>query len=304
MTANTRPDWLLPSLFPFESRFVELDGHRVHYVDEGDGPVLLFLHGNPTWSFAYRHLVSLLSDRFRCIALDYPGFGLSTAAPGYGATPESHAAVVARFVDALELRRFAIFAHDWGGPIGLHVATRMPERITALCLGNTWAWPVDHIPHFTRFSAAMGGALGGVAIRSLNAFVNLMIPLGVRVRRLSRDEMRCYRAPLATPARRAATHVLPRAIVASTPWLRDLDAALPRLADKPLLLTWPTADIAFRDEERRGFERRFPNHRVVLLEGAGHFLQEDAPEAIASAIRAFWSERVFPTPSASPPEAR
>ena len=79
-----RPEWVSGELFPYESRFIELGGSRVHYVDEGEGPVLLLLHGNPTWSFLYRHLVGRLRHRFRCVALDYPGFGLSTAPPGYG----------------------------------------------------------------------------------------------------------------------------------------------------------------------------------------------------------------------------
>ncbi|APR88144.1 Haloalkane dehalogenase 2 [Minicystis rosea] len=290
--AASRPGWLPASLFPFESRFLSLDGHRVHYVDEGSGPVLLMLHGNPTWSFSYRHLLSLLRDRFRCIALDYPGFGLSEAASDFDFLPEHQAEVVARFVDALGLSRYSLVAQDWGGPIGLSVAARHPERIDALVLGNTWAWPVDHEPHFTRFSEMMGGRLGGVAIRTLNAFVNVMIPMGTRLRRLSRDEMRCYRAPMGTAARREATHVFPRAIVGSTPWLRTVDASLASLADKPLLLCWATDDIAFREEERRGFEARFPCNRTVVLKGAGHFVQEDAPEAIADAVRSFFAETV------------
>ena len=94
--ANGRPKWVSAALFPYESHFIDVEGCRVHYVDEGDGPVLLLLHGNPTWSFLYRHLIGGLRDRFRCIAVDLPGFGLSRAAPGYGFTPAEHAGVVER----------------------------------------------------------------------------------------------------------------------------------------------------------------------------------------------------------------
>ncbi|MDQ4093086.1 MAG: alpha/beta fold hydrolase, partial [Actinomycetota bacterium] len=86
-----RPGWVDEELFPFESRFAELDGHLVHYVDEGSGPIMLMLHGNPTWSFVYRDVIRSLRSRFRCIALDYPGFGLSEAAAGYRYSPEEHA---------------------------------------------------------------------------------------------------------------------------------------------------------------------------------------------------------------------
>ena len=101
--STRRPDWVDDELFPFESRFVELDGAHVHYVDEGAGPTLLMLHGNPTWSFLYREIIASLRDRFRCVALDYPGFGLSTAPPGYGFTAREHSDVVARFVAELDL---------------------------------------------------------------------------------------------------------------------------------------------------------------------------------------------------------
>jgi len=88
-------------LFPFQSRFVDVGGVQGHYIDEGDGPVFLGLHRNPMWSFLYRHLVRGLKDRFRCIALDYPGFGLPTAPPGYGYTIAEHARVVEGFVEQL-----------------------------------------------------------------------------------------------------------------------------------------------------------------------------------------------------------
>src|SRR5271154_6418931 len=91
---GVRPAWVDDQLFPFKSRFIELSDNVVHYIDEGRGPVLLMLHGNPTWSFVYRDVVAQLSGSFRCIALDYPGFGLSRAAPRYQFHPADHARVV------------------------------------------------------------------------------------------------------------------------------------------------------------------------------------------------------------------
>jgi haloalkane dehalogenase len=91
------PGWIPRDLYPFESCYADVDGARVHYVDEGSGPPLLLLHGNPTWSFLYRDLIEELKDRFRCIALDYPGFGLSKAPPNYSYTPAEHASVVEGF---------------------------------------------------------------------------------------------------------------------------------------------------------------------------------------------------------------
>lgn len=284
-----RPEWLTADLFPFRSRFVELDRHLVHYVDEGAGPTLLMLHGNPTWSFVYRHLIARLRDHFRCVALDYPGFGLSLAAPGYDHRPASHLAVVELFVDRLGLTDLTPVVQDWGGPIGLGLAGRRPAHVRALVIGNTWAWPVAADPHFVRFSQLMGGPIGRFAIRHFNAFVNVMIPLGLRRRRLSSPEMSAYRLPLSTPVRRDATNVLPREIVGSTPWLGEVEAGLAALRDKPTLLCWGGRDVAFREAERRRFEVLFPRVRTLALPDAAHFVQEEAPDEIADAIRALFA---------------
>ncbi|ORA67129.1 alpha/beta hydrolase, partial [Mycolicibacterium insubricum] len=180
MTEAHRPTWVDDELFPFESRFIDIDGHRIHYVDEGAGPVLLFLHGNPTWSFDYRKVIDALRTEFRCIAVDYPGFGLSAAAPGYRYLPAEHAEVIGGFVDALDLRGVTLVAHDWGGPIGLAVAQRRPERFDRLVLTNTWAWPVESLLVQT-MSHVMGSPIGRLLIRQLNLFVNAMIPIGHRL---------------------------------------------------------------------------------------------------------------------------
>ena len=213
MDQLTRPAWVTPELLPFTSRFIALNGHTIHYLDEGQGPTLLMLHGNPAWSFLYRHLIAKLSAHFRCVALDYPGFGLSTAAPGYDYEPSSHAEVVRAFVEQLDLRDYTPIVQDWGGPIGLFVAGQAPERVRALLILNTWAWPVDDDPHFIRFSKMMGGPLGAFAIRHFNAFVNVMIPMGTPRHKLSREAMRAYRLPLDTGDKRMPTNIFPRAIL-------------------------------------------------------------------------------------------
>lgn len=287
-----RPDWLTRALFPFESRFTEIAGHTIHYVDEGTGPTLLMLHGNPTWSFVYRHMIGLLRGHFRCVAVDYPGFGLSVASEGYDHLPESHTAVVERFVEHLGLTDFTPVVQDWGGPIGLGVAGRHPGRVRALVILDTWAWPVADDPHFVRFSTLMGGVVGRFAIRNFNAFVNVMIPMGTPRRKLGAEIMRAYRLPMSTPSRREATHVFPKAIVGSTPFLAAVERGLAALSDKPALLCWGDKDIAFREKERARFARTFARVRSVALPGAGHYVQEESPGEISAAIRAWWPEDV------------
>ncbi|MDQ4124814.1 MAG: alpha/beta fold hydrolase [Actinomycetota bacterium] len=287
---NARPEWLPRDLYPFESRYVDLEGCTVHYVDEGSGPVILFLHGNPTWSFLWRGVIRGLSDSFRCIALDYPGFGLSWARPDYGYTAAEHAAAVDQFVTELDLRDVTLAAQDWGGPIGLTVATRHPERFRGFVLGNTWAWPVNGVFHFEAFSRMLGSPPGKAFIKHANAFVNVMIPAGTATR-LPDEVMRAYRGPFATPASRRPTWELPREILRARPFLQALLDDLPKISDRPALFLWGGRDQALRKKvELPRFEQLFPNHETVVLDRAKHYFQEDAPDEAAAAIRR-WMER-------------
>lgn len=287
-TATDRPSWVPQDLYPFESRYLEIGGCAVHYIDEGSGPTLLFLHGNPTWSFLYRNLVLELRDSFRCVALDYPGFGLSSPSEDYDFTPAAHARVVGAVVAQLDLHQVTLMGQDWGGPIGLGAATRDPDRFAGFIFGNTWAWPLNGIFHFEVFARIMGSALARVWIRNANAFVNVMIPLGTR-KSLSADVMRAYREPFAQKEWRRPTWQFPRELLASKSYMEDLEARLPRVTDLPTLFVWGGSDFALRKKvELPRFERLFPNHSTVVLPKAKHFFQEDAPADAANAIRTWY----------------
>lgn len=128
---KTIPFQVARALFPAEHRFIELDGALIHYVDEAAGETLLLLHGNPAWSFLYQKIIAGLRTSFRCVALDFPGYGMSDASPGYGFTPKEHSTVLERFVDRLGLKDLTIMVQDWGGPIGFGLAGRRPEIVRA-----------------------------------------------------------------------------------------------------------------------------------------------------------------------------
>jgi haloalkane dehalogenase len=284
MAVAQRPAWVDDELFPFESRFVDIDGHSIHYVDEGSGPTLLFLHGNPTWSFDYSKVIESLRSDFRCVAVDYPGFGLSTAASGYRYLPAEHAQAIGGFVDALALTGVTLVAHDWGGPIGLAAMQQRPEAFDRLVLTNTWAWPVG-APLVQIMSHTMGSPIGRLLIRQLNLFVNVMIPIGHRLSKPTNKQMAHYQKALNSPARREGSAVFPREITSSRAFLADVEAGLADIAAVPTLIIWGDADFAFGNDELRRWEQTFADHQTVVVKGAGHFVPSDAPEQFAAAIR-------------------
>ena len=296
MVIAQRPAWVDDELFPFESRFLDIDGHTIHYIDEGTGPTLLFLHGNPTWSLDYSAVIQSLCSEYRCVAVDYPGFGLSAAARAYRYLPADHAEVVGAFVDALELTEVTLVAHDWGGPIGLAVAQRRRESFAGLVLTNTWAWPVDDLL-VQLMSHVMGSPGGRLLIRQLNLFVNVMIPLGHRLRKPTGHQMAHYKSALGTSERREASAVFPREITASRAFLADVEAKLSQIAALPALIIWGDADFAFGNKELHRWQRTLTDHETVVIKGAAHFVPSDAPEQFAGAIRDWQvrrSAREFP----------
>ena len=276
-------------LFDVEHRFLDLDGARIHYVDEGVGEAILLLHGNPAWSFLYRKIIARLRDEFRCLALDYPGYGMSSAPAGYRFTPREHSALLERFVDRLALTELTLMVQDWGGPVGLGLAGRRPELVRRLVIGNTFAWPLNSEFRVRMFSALMGGPIGRTLNRRLMLVPRVFFARGL-AQEPPREVLDLYFAPWRDPARRAPAAIGPKQLIAASDYLKEVEANLPKIADRPALIVWGTKDFAFGAGERKRFEATFPNHRTILFENASHFLQEDVGERIAEAFKCFRSE--------------
>jgi len=286
MSANELPFPVPHELFPVEHRFTDVDGAHVHYVDEGVGETILLLHGNPAWSFLYRKIIVGLKPQFRCVALDYPGYGMSSAPAGYRFTPREHSAVLEAFVDQLQLHDLTLMVQDWGGPIGLGLGGRRPELVRRLIIGNTFAWPLDGEFRVRVFSALMGGPVGRTLNRRFMFVPRFFFARGL-AQRHSRQVLDLYLAPWRDRARRAPAAIGPRQLIAASAYLKEVEASLPKLADRPALIVWGVKDFAFREPARERFEQVFPNHRTVVYDDASHFLQEDVGDRIAEAFKAF-----------------
>lgn len=282
---SARPAWVPDDLYPFTDRWIDIDGNLVHYVDEGTGPPLLLLNGNPSWSFGWRDVILALRPTFRCIAPDYPGFGLSRPAPAYDFRPRSHSAVVERLVDDLGLSDVIVFGYAWGGPIGLGFAGRRPELVGGLVIANTWAWP-DHRVRVRLFSTLMGGPVSGLLVGRLDLMLRLYLPSNLKRGRLSARERAAYEGPFSAGTR-SLMRVFPREIGRSQDYLAEVEANLARLSAKPALIVWPDSDPGFGNDELRRWQALFPTAPTVVLRKVGQFIDEDAPGDVAAAVEAW-----------------
>ncbi|MBZ0271812.1 alpha/beta fold hydrolase [bacterium] len=277
-------DGVKPEVTHLVSRYVRLNGYRLHYLDEGQGAPILFLHGVPTSSYLYRHLVLDLARNYRCIAPDLPGFGLSEAPDGCRFTFADFERSITDFVKALDLRGITLVVHDFGGPIGLSVATRMPERFSRIVIMNTFAWPLNGDPHFETLSRLVGGAFATRLLPRSKYLVGWFVQSGVKTRRLSRETLAAYGGVFRNGHYRPIRRLVTSEILASRGWLSGLRDRLETIAGRPALICWGDRDPAFRRKECERFERIFPDHRTVHLKNAGHFVPEDAHARVSEEI--------------------
>ena len=291
-----RPAWVDSDLYPFTDHWIELSSREVvHHIDEGEGTPILMVHGNPTWSFLYRDVIRGLRGSFRCIAVDLLGMGLSTAPPGFGSHAVEHADALASFVEQLDLRDLVLMGQDWGGPVGLGAIAADPSRVAGLVLGNTWAWSMARRPAAHVWAQSIGGIPGRYAVAHLNGFVEVAMRLGAHRRRPAGAVLDHYRGPFPTAASRRPTWMFAREVTGAGDFLDGRVApALAALADRPALLPWGDRDPVFPASERDRLARLLPHAEVHVLRGAGHFIQEDAPEEIAEAIRTRLLPRLRP----------
>jgi len=275
--------------YPFTSRWLDLPAGRIHYVDEGKGEPILFVHGTPTWSFEWRHLIRALSPGHRCIAPDHLGFGLSDRPREAAYTPEAHAERLAAFVDRLAPEPFTLVVHDYGGPIGLPLCLRHPERVKRLILFNTWMWSFAGDRDMEGKAKLAGGGFGRFLYRHANFSLQVITPMAYGDRRkLTPAIHRQYleRFPDAW-SRGTVLWALARAILGSSAYYDSLWHERARLSGRPALLVWGKKDPAFPPYQLARWRETLPDARVVELPGAGHWPHEEEPERVTSEVRAF-----------------
>ena len=280
------PAWLDRDAYPFASHWVEIDGARMHYVDEGHGPTVLMVHGTPTWSFLYRHLVRALRDRYRCVVPDHLSFGLSDKPAGDAYRPQDQARRLGAFVDALGLKDVALVVHDFGGPIGLGWALEHPDAVRRLVVFNTWMWSFAGERRYERVGRVLASRLGRVLYERLGASLNLLFRRAIADRsRYTKAVHAQYAGPQREAAARHATWIYARELMGSSAWYDGLWQRRERLAGIPALLIWGLKDPAFATALPR-WRTVFRDAEVVELPDVGHAPPEErGPESAALIAR-------------------
>lgn len=286
------------ALYPFTPRFLEVPGGALAYAREGDRslPPLLCVHGNPSWSILYRHVLRDWSGELQVVAPDHLGCGLSDQPADRSYRLADRIADLERLVLALDLERITLLVHDWGGPIGLGVALRHPERFARLVITNTAVLPGGPLPW--RIALCRGRLLGRALVEGWNAFARGATRFAV-ARRLPPALRRAYVAPYAPPrSARATWRFVDDIPLAPThpSWstLRAVAAGLPALSDRPTLLLWGARDWCFRASHREDLARALGGAPCETLPSAGHYLFEDDPGGVRDALRRFFDRHPLP----------
>ncbi|MEQ8514557.1 MAG: alpha/beta fold hydrolase [Chromatocurvus sp.] len=295
MAETYRPS---PDLYPFESHWLDIDGQRMHYLDEGprDAPVLLMLHGNPTWSFYYRNLVLRLRDRYRCIVPDHIGCGLSDKPDD--AHYDYHLARRIADLDALiratigDRAALSLVVHDWGGMIGFGWAAPRAERIARCVILNTAAFPLPADKKMP-FALWLAGRtrLGAGLIRGINAFSAAAAHIAFK-KPVSEEVRAGYTGPYNNWDNRIATVRFVQDIPLQAgdrgyDLVAGTASQLHRFADKPALLAWGLKDFVFDETFYRDWQRYLPDAELYPLADCGHYVLEDGGEPLLDRIELF-----------------
>lgn len=286
--ASPRTQWLNTVEFPFEPHTYESPDGRMHYIDEGHGRAIVFVHGSPTWSFLYRNLIKGLSGQFRCIAIDHLGLGLSEKPKNADYRPAAHTRRLEGFIAALDLRDVTIVGHDYGGSICLEWALQNPNRVRDIVLFNTWLWSLAEsalIRHVTNTAAS---PINQYWFRLLNPSPKFYLPvLFADNHRLPKWVQDQYQHALNNQYETFCPEAFARAMVSDEGWFNSVVERLGAIRDKPTLLLWGDTDVTYGKDAIGRLSRLLPNAATEYLRGIGNYVPEEAPEACVRHMAAF-----------------
>lgn len=297
VTTEITTEKSISAAFPFESKYIEVKGSKIHYIDEGEGDPILFIHGNPTSSYLWRNVIPHLKNQGRCIALDHIGMGKSDK-PDIEYGFKNSFEYLEGFIEKLGLKNISLVLHDWGGMMGFYYANTHRENVKAIAFMEA---SID-VPRFETMPGSVkiglnmmrSNVFGPLLVKRMNIFINKMLP-DLIDRKLTKEEMEYYGAPYKTVKSRNPLLAWPKdvpikgkpelshnKVKAYAAWLKETDI--------PKLCLFVTPGVALQAEDVETIKKVFKNTKLVYLGEGLHFIQEDYPHEIGSEISTWYKE--------------
>ena len=281
-------NWLNTNEYPFKHHYFKVNDTTMHYVDEGEGEVLLFVHGTPSWSFEFRNVIKFLSKKYRCIAIDHIGFGLSEKPAKYDYTVQNHTASLLKLVTHLQLNQFTMLVHDFGGIIGLAAAEQIPEKIKGLVILNTWCRSIQDEPEYKKMKMILGSPLVPLLYRYLNFSAKYILPAAFGERsRLTPEIHQHFLRPFSKVSERNGTIAFAKSLLRDQDYYASVGEKLSILKDKPVLIIWGMKDEFITEKHLLWMQEQFPGSKVVRYDDAGHFVLEEKSVVAGPVIAEF-----------------
>jgi pimeloyl-ACP methyl ester carboxylesterase len=285
-------------LYPFTSHFHSIDSSlKLHYVDEGEGEPLVMVHGNPTWSFYFRHLINAFKEDYRVLVPDHIGCGLSDKPQDYSYCLKNHIENLDSLLTAKGLDQITLVLHDWGGCIGMGYALKHPEKIRRLVFLNTAAFLIPDIRKFPKLIRVNRiPFFGAFSIRGLNLFVKIALKLASsKPERMTSEVCAGYKAPYNSYANRIAIHRFVQDIPLhkshpTYPVVEEIEKGLDLFKATPKLICWGRRDFCFNDSFLNAWKEKCPEAEYALYEDANHYVLEDAHERVIERLHTFFKQ--------------
>ncbi len=282
---STTFSWLNKKEYPFDAKYFSIHGQSMHYIDEGVGEILLFIHGTPSWSFDFRYQIKALSKHFRCIAIDHIGFGLSDKPADYDYSTKNHAKTLATFIQALQLERITMVMHDFGTIIGMDYALKHPNNIHQLIVLNSWLWDCTERPEFIKSSKILRSPLLPFLYKRLNFSPRFLVPQSFSNKsKLTPSIHQHYRKVFSKASERNGPLAFARSLLNDQAWFGELWAKKEVLQQKKMLFIWGMKDPFILAEYLDQFMIAYPKAKAVRLADCGHFPQEEEKEKVLEAM--------------------
>jgi haloalkane dehalogenase len=279
-------------LFPFESKWANINGNKIHYVDEGRGPALLFCHPSVATMFMYRKFIKELSKNYRCVALDFPGFGLSAPKPGYRHSIEAQAETLKGLIVGLDLKNIVPVLQEVGGHAAVTALRSMPERVAGVIITDTIIYPVSEYPKIASMLNFIDGAFFRLLSMQFNLLIRVTYSVGIRNRKLDRREKAAYRALFDTKHKRRLVTLMLHAIKDEEKLMQGVKEAFANeFRDLPTLMIYgerdPMREMGIADR----IHSELPFSELHVIKGEGHFPHEGAPDEMISIIKSWLAVR-------------